>query len=261
MASIFSMARQTSMMVQIADRGLAYGRLANRNTQQSFWSGGTSAWGKAYNAFSDRYGNGAQIGRLLKQYSASQNKFQTEADKATGDLKKSAGALKALDFNVNGTTAAETEKKTKTVVEKVKEFADKYNDAAKFFGQNADVSSRMGRLADTFKEERHFSRSLQAAGVTTDLATGELKVDSDRLTEALKKSPKTVEAVLGKNGLAGRAEARANQAAFQKEHLFPGVESLVGKKATDSTQLNYSNRALTQQANYNHLGTLLNLYF
>ena len=131
----------------------------------------------------------------------------------------------------------------------------------KFFDSNADVSSRVGRMADTFKEERYFSRSLQSVGVTTDAATGQLKVDNDRLTEALKKSPKTVEAVLGKNGWAGRAEARANQATFQKGQLFPGVESLVGKKAVDPTQLNYSNRALLQQANYNRLGTLLNLYF
>lgn len=262
MATIFSTARQTSLMYQIANRGLAFGRLSNANTQNSFWGERrTSSRDNKYNAFSALYGSGPQIGRLLKQYSAAQKQFNTEADKTTANLKKSAAALKSADFNVNGQTAAETDANTKAVLGKVNDFVNQYNDAVKFFDSNADVSSRVGRMADTFKEERYFSRSLQSVGVTTDAATGQLKVDNDRLTEALKKSPKTVEAVLGKNGLAGRAEARANQATFQKGQLFPGVESLVGKKAVDPTQLNYSNRALLQQANYNRLGTLLNLYF
>lgn len=262
MATIFSTARQTSMMVQIANRGLAFGRLSNANTKNSFWGGQRSAQKeKQYNAFSSLYGNGAQIGRLLKQYSAAQQKFTTEADTKTADLKKSASALKSTDFEVKGQTAAETDAKTKAVLGKVNDFVKQYNDTAKFFDENADVSSRVGRMADTFKEERQFSRSLKEAGITTDPATGQLKVDNDRLTAALQKSPKTVEAVLGKNGLAGRAEMRANQAAYQKGSLFPGVESLVGKKATDSAHMSYSNRALAQQANYNRLGTLLNLYF
>lgn len=262
MATIFSTARQTSMMYQIANRGLAFGRLSN--APDSLWGARTnhSSRQNNYNALSSLYGNnGAQLRSLMKQYSSVKQQFGTETNKTITDLKKSSSALKTTDFNVKGATEAETDANIKNVVSKVSDFVGKYNDAAKFFSDNADVSRRIGQLADSFKDERPFTRSLSEVGITSDTATGKLRLDTDSLTSALKKSPKTVEAVLGKNGLAGRAEQKADRAAFQKENLFPNFSSLLGQKSIDPSKLTYSNRALAQQANYNHIGTLLNMYF
>ncbi len=247
MATISAMAGQTTALYNLASRGFSYGQ--NATTQNNQVSSLTSVMN-----------SGAEYSNLLQEYDATKKKFNTEFSSDMSALSKATDALKSANFNVVGKNDEETAANVKTVVDAVKDFADKYNTASSFLAGNSEVSGRIGSLADSFKDTKYFSQSLSAVGVSVNASTGKLSVDTDRLEKALKESPDQVENALGKSGLAGRTESKVDFAEGQKDKLFPTVNQMMGGDA-ETTKALYSGRAMSAQMNYINAGNLLNMYF
>jgi hypothetical protein len=67
------------------------------------------------------------------------------------------------------------------------------------------------------------------------------------------------EAVLGKDGLAGKADRHVDFANSQRDKLFPSAKSMLGGEMT-VTGL-YTGKTLQHISNYTNIGNLLNISF
>jgi flagellar capping protein FliD len=163
---------------------------------------------------------------------------------------------------VSGGNEADTDKieeNTKAAVGAVQDFAKKYNEAVSFLRDNKDVSNRVSALSNSFNDAGYFAKSLSKIGVTVK-STGELSVDTDRLTKAMKDDPKSVENILGKDGFAGRTEKKVENAQRQSDKMFPSVSSMMGSSVSDAQRM-YSANTVNRSMAYESLGSLLNMYF
>lgn len=291
MATVSATARNTGMMYQFAAKSLN-GNTSNRSMQgllgglsssNSAWSNITSAAGSGLSYASAVASNRTSLSSLLSEYDETKKKFTTEYDSAMGDLAKAAKALKNTNFNVSevgdlaetaaSTTTADTtqtantktaaekkiEENTKAAVGAVQDFAKAYNSAVNFLKDNKDVSNRVSALSNSFNDAGYFARSLSKVGVTVK-STGELSVDTERLTKALKDDPKSVENILGKDGFAGRTEKKVENAQRQSDKMFPSVSSMMGSSVSDAKRM-YSANTVNRSMGYESVGSLLNMYF
>ena len=179
-----------------------------------------------------------------------------------GDLAKAAKTLKNTNFNVSEGGEADADKieeNTKAAVGAVQDFAKKYNETVSFLKDNKDVSNRVSALSNSFNDAGYFASSLSKVGVTVK-STGELSVDTERLTKALKDDPKSVENILGKDGFAGRTEKKAENAQRQSDKMFPSVSSMMGSSVSDAKRM-YSANTVNRSMGYESVGSLLNMYF
>ena len=136
---------------------------------------------------------------------------------------------------------------------------DTYNEAVSFLKDNKDVSNRVSALSNSFNDAGYFAGSLSKVGVTVK-STGELSVDTERLTKALKDDPKSVENILGKDGFAGRTEKKVENAQRQSDKMFPSVSSMMGSSVSDAKRM-YSANTVNRSMGYESVGSLLNMYF
>ena len=115
-----------------------------------------------------------------------------------------------------------------------------------FLKDNKDVSNRVSALSNSFNDAGYFAGSLSKVGVTVK-STGELSVDTERLTKALKDDPKSVENILGKDGFAGRTEKKVENAQRQSDKMFPSVSSMMGSSVSDAKRM-YSANTVTHHS-------------
>lgn len=274
MATVSATARNTGMMYQFAAKSMN-GNTSNRSMQgllgglsssNSAWSNITSAASSGLSYASAVASNRTSLSSLLSEYDETKKKFTTEYDSAMGDLAKATKTLKNTNFNVSEVGKLEgedaekkIEENTKAAVGAVENFAKKYNATVSFLKDNKDVSNRVSTLSNNFNDAGYFAKSLSKIGVTVK-STGELSVDTERLTKALKDDPKSVENILGKDGFAGRTEKKVENAQRQGDKMFPSVSSMMGSSVSDAKRM-YSANTVNRSMGYESVGSLLNMYF
>ena len=271
MATISATARNTGMMYQFASKA-ATGNTSNSSMQgligglsssqtNSAWSNITSAAGNGLSYATAVASNRTSLSSALSEYDSTKKQFTKEFNSAMNDLGKAANALRNTDFNVapKGAADEDVEKNTQAAVGAVQDFAKAYNETISFLKDNKDVSKRVSALGNSFNDASYFAKSLSAVGISVK-SSGELSVDTERLTKALKENPGSVEAVLGKGGFAERAANKAENAQRQSDKMFPSVSSMLGSSVSDAQRM-YSANTINRSMSYENLGTLLNMYF
>ncbi len=270
MATVSATARNTGMMYRFAAKSInggtsnssMQGLLGGLSSGNSAWSNITSAAGNGLSYANAVASNRTSLSSLISEYDSTKKRFNTEYDSTMGDLSKAANTLKNTNFNVSGageSAESKIEENTKAAVGAVQDFAKKYNETVSFLKDNKDVSNRVSALSNSFNDASYFARSLSKVGVTVK-STGELSVDAERLTKALKDAPKTVENILGKDGFAGRTANKVQNAQNQRDRMFPTVSSMMGSSVSDAKRM-YSANTVNRSMSYENLGSLLNMYF
>lgn len=213
---------------------------------------------------------GVQTGRkeLLSSYASAKDSFYEDFDDAMGALKSSAAAIRKMDFKVgeNAVTTTENEDGTTTTkksdelvaaLKAVEKLASDYNDAIDFFADNSGVSKRVDRMQAMFSDTTYRAGSLESIGIQVNAKTGKLSIDEDRLTKAITESPEKVSSVLGKNGLADKADSHVSIANSQRDRLFPSATSMIGADLKSSSV--YTGTSLLNISKYATTGSFLNM--
>ncbi len=253
---------------------------ANQNnaisTMWNNYANSQSSSGVGFNA-ADIYGVKESARELLSSYESTRKDFNEEFSSKMDDLSKSIKNLKSTDFNVGKdalstkevtttdkdgktTTSTQTEMSDglKTALKNVKDFVSSYNDAVSFMKDNASISKRMGRVSEMFADTTYRASNYNSIGISVG-KDGSLTVDEDKLANAITNSPDKVSRIMGKDGLAGKAESHVSTANAQKDNLFPSVESLFGKEL--KTAQVYTGSAMTRMNGYAYMGNFLNMYW
>ena len=235
--------------------------MGGTSSKTSAWSSIGSAASSGLSYASSVASSRSSLSGLLSEYDSTKKRFTTEYNSTMSDMGKAAKALKNADFNVapEGATEEEIENNTKAVVSAVEDFAKKYNGTVSFLADNKDVSSRVSALGSSFGDTKYFAKSLSSVGITVK-SSGELSVDTERLSKALKESPESAAYVLGKDGLAGRAEKKVLTAESQADRMFPTASAMMGSSVS-SAQRMYSANTVNRASSYENVGTLLSMYF
>ena len=271
MATVSATARNTGLMYQFAAKSMngnssnssmqgLIGGLSSSNSS-SAWSSISSAASTGLSYATAVASNRNSLSSVLSDYDAAKKQFTKEYDAAMGDLGKAANALKNTNFRVapEGTSDEDAEKNTQAAVGAVQDFAKAYNETISFLKDNKDVSKRVAALGNSFNDASYFAKSLSTAGVSVK-SNGELSVDTERLTKALKENPSSVEAVLGKGGFADRTAGKAENAQRQSDKMFPSVSSMLGSSVSEAKRM-YSANTINRSMAYENVGTMLNMYF
>ena len=276
MATVSATARNTGMMYQFAAKSLN-GNTSNSSMQGLIGGLSTSKSGSAWSNIASAANSGlsyatavasnrTSLSDLLSEYEETKKKFTTGYSSAMGDLGKAANTLKNTNFNVSEVGSLEgaaaekkIEENTAAAVGAVQDFAKKYNETVSFLKDNKEVSNRVASLGKSFNDASYFAASLSKVGISVK-TSGELSVDTDKLTKALKNTPNEAENILGKNGFANRTANKVQNAQNQSDKMFPSVSSMMGSSVADAKRM-YSANTVNRSMGYESIGSLLNMYF
>ena len=265
---------------------------SNSNKQDSIsslWSSFNSYKSNASSALSGLSMINSNVSSLVASYDSTKKTFYSEFDDTMGDLQKSSDNIKNYDFNVGAgalttseSTDADGNKTTTTTrnealtaaLKAVEQFASDYNDAIDFFNSNSDVSKRIGRMGTMFADTTYRNGNYNSIGLQIQ-SDGKIKIDEEKLTKVLTEDAdnyaKAIEngedrtfrsrvaEVLGKDGLAGKADAHIATANSQRDRLFPSADTLIGKDLSAAAL--YTGTSYRNMTNYQSLGNLINMMF
>ena len=249
------------------------GNSGREDSISTLWNQYSSYKSNADTALSGLKMVNSNVSSLVSSYDKAKNAFNSEFDQTMSNLKKSAENIKGYDFNVgenaltttesvdaDGNKVTTTTKSDKLVaaLKAVEDFASNYNDAIDFFKDNSDVSKRIGRMGTMFGDTTYRQASYQTIGLQVQ-NDGTLKIDEDKLTKAITENPGKVSSVLGKDGLAGKAEDHISVANNQRDRLFPSAQTLIGNDLT--TAAIYTGTSYRNMSNYANIGNLINIMF
>ena len=218
---------------------------------------------------------------VVESYNEAKDTFYQEFDHNMSALKDSAAKVKNFDFNVGENAITKTEVKdqegnlvkdkngetvTKTTYSKtmqsaldaVKDFVGNYNDSIKFFKDNSAVSGRVERMASNFGDTTYRSSIYEQIGISVG-KDGSLSIDEEKLADTIANNPDKVSRILGRDGLAGKAEQHVDIANGQRNNLFPGAKSMLGNQL-DAAAL-YTGSAYINMTNISNIGNLVNMMF
>ena len=203
---------------------------------------------------------------FLADYIDSKNRFEAELRTTLQEARKAAASMETMEYaqaerkeRTTETAEAVSEPKTdKDSVGTVETFADRYNNLTEFLKENKDVSERASSITSALKDASRSVGAFSAIGITAD-ANGKLHVNATRLAASLKDRPESVEYVLGKGGLAGRAQKSIKLATFNQDKLFPSVSYALGREDNPAKSM-YSSKAVAAQNDFKARGSMLNLY-
>ncbi len=259
--------------------------IGNSNRDDSIsklWSAYSSYESNANSALSGLSMISSNVSALVSSYDKTKNTFYSEFDNTLSDLQKSSDALKNQNFNV-GTSALTTKESVdeeqsdslKNAISAVKDFVKDYNDTLDFFSSNSDISKRVGRMNTLFADTTYRRANYQQVGISVG-SDGKMTVDEEKLakvlTEDAENYAKAVENgdtdkqfysrvadILGKDGLAGKADDHISVANGQRSSLFPSAQTLIGKDL--STAAIYTGTSYRNMSNYAAVGNLINMMF
>ena len=249
------------------------GNSGREDSISTLWNQYSSYKSNADTALSGLKMVNSNMSSLVSSYDKAKNAFNSEFDQTMSNLKKSAENIKGYDFNVgenaltttesvdaDGNKVTTTTKSDKLVaaLKAVEDFASNYNDAIDFFNDNSDVSKRIGRMGTMFGDTTYRQANYQSIGLQVQ-NDGTLKIDEDRLTKAITENPDKVSSVLGKDGLAGKAEDHISVANNQRDRLFPSAQTLIGNDLT--TAAIYTGTSYRNMSSYANIGNLINIMF
>jgi len=135
------------------------------------------------------------------------------------DLRKSAGTVKTMsyeldssDIRANADGSKTYSDRLKTAIGNVKDLVAQYNETNAFLAENKSAGPGVQRLAADFSDTTYKADSYAKMGITVNAKTGQMTVNENQLARALTSSPAQSEAILGKDGLAGRADRLSRHA-------------------------------------------------
>ena len=207
-----------------------------------------------------------QARSLRKSYAETSSKFYAEYDSNMKDLRKSAGKLSGTDFQLDKSdikTNADGSKtysdKLKAAIDNVKDLVNEYNETNDFLHENKSLGKGVRQLVTEFSDTTYKADSYAKMGISVDAKTGKMSVNESRLARALTDSPAQSEAILGKGGLAGRADRHAQYAQMSRSRVIPSMEQAIG------SQLNYASnllngRSLPTMSRYSNMLNLFSIY-
>ena len=263
----------------------------NKNDSISkLWSSYNSFNSNANEALSGLSMISSNVSALVSSYDNAKNTFYNEFDETLSDLQKSSDNIKSFDFNVgtsalttkesvdddgNKVTTYEQSDKLKDAIKAVKDFVSDYNDTLKFFSDNSDVSKRIGRMNTMFADNTYRSGNYKQIGITVG-NDGKMTLDEEKLAKVLSEDAENyakavengdtdrafhsrVADVLGKDGLAGKADDHISTAQSQRDRLFPSAQTLIGKDLSNAAI--YTGTSYRNMTNYQSLGNLINMMF
>lgn len=238
------------------------------------WSSYGSYQNNAMNALSGLTEINTNVRSLLSSYDDAKSAFNSEFEENMTALSKSAAAVKDYNFSVdkdgaitktdttdeNGVTTTTTKysDKLQGALDAVKNLVDDYNSSIKFFNDNAEVSKRVDRLAQSFGDTTYRASIYESVGLTTK-GDGSLEIDEEKLANAIVNDPDKVSRILGKDGLAGKAESHVSFANSQKDNLFPSAQKMFGSQLSNAAI--YTGSAYRNMTALNNVGNLLNMMF
>ena len=238
------------------------------------WSAYGSYQNNAATALSGLTEIGTNVRSLLSSYDDAKSAFNSEFDENMTALSKSAAKVKDYNFSVNKDTAITTtdstdedgvttttttySKELQGALDAVKSLVDDYNSSIKFFNDNGEVSKRVDRLAQSFGDTTYRASLYESVGLSTK-SDGSFEIDEDKLAKAIVDDPDKVSRILGKDGLAGKAESHVSFANSQKDSLFPSAQKMFGSQL--STAQIYTGSAFRNMTALNNVGNLLNMMF
>ena len=263
---------------------------SNKNDSiSSLWSSFNSYKSNANSALSGLSMISSNVSSLVASYDSTKKTFYSEFDDTMSELKKSSDNIKNYDFNVGAnalTTTETTDKDGNTTttstrnealtaaLKAVEKFASDYNDAIDFFNSNSDVSKRIGRMGTMFADTKYRSGNYNSIGLQVQ-SDGKIKIDEEKLTKVLTEDADNyakslenggdgafrsrVSEILGKDGLAGKADDHISVANNQRDRLFPSADTLIGKDLQAAAL--YTGTSYRNVSNYQNLGNLINMMF
>lgn len=213
----------------------------------------------------------ANLKALLESYDTAKTAFNSELKENMDALSKSAAQVKSYNFNVakegaittsnstdeNGNTVTTTtySKELQAALNTVEDFLSDYNSSIKFFKDNASLSNRVENLAKDFGDTIYRAANYESIGLIVN-SDGSFTVNEDQLAAAIVNNPNKVSSVLGKDGLASKAESHIDIANSQSDKLFPTIEAMFGDQL--KTAIIYTGKAYASMVNYANMGNLIN---
>ena len=207
-----------------------------------------------------------QAASLRKTYAETSSKFYAEYDSNMKDLRKAAGKVSGTDFQLDKSdikTNADGSKtysdRLKNAIGNVKDLVNEYNETSDFLRENKGLGKGVQQLTTEFSDTTYKADSYAKIGIIVDAKTGKMSVNENRLARALTDSPAQSEAILGKGGLAGRADRHAQYAQMSRSRVIPSMEQAIG------SQLNYAanmlnGRSLPTMQRYSNILNLFSIY-
>lgn len=213
----------------------------------------------------------AKLKLLLESYDEENATFGRELSENMNALSESAEKVKGYDFTVakedaittstslddNGNLVTTTtySKELQEALKVAEDFVADYNSSINFFKNNASISNRVENLATVFGDTTYRSNIYESIGLLTN-SDGSFTINEAKLADAIVNDPDKVSRVLGKDGLAGKAEEHIAFANSQADKLFPPIESMFGDQI--KTAMVYTSRAYADMLNYANKGNLIN---
>lgn len=277
----------------IANNTYSMFNFASKNGASLFGSGnsgkandGISAmWNNYANSQNSSYGITAanvynvksSAREVLSSYDEAKKAFTSEYNSTMDDLSKAVKAVKSTDFHVGEDALTKTKVTTtdkdgktstttkldmsddlKAAVKNVKGLVDAYNGAIDLFKENAPLSNRMQNMSDMFSDTKYRASNYESIGISVG-KDGTLSVNEEKLADAIVSSPDKVSRIVGKEGLAGKAESHMHTANYQKDKLFPSVSSMFGSEL--KTAQAYTGSGAARMNGYMNMGNLFSMYF
>lgn len=278
MSTISSMANNTYMMYKFAAKaGLSP---TSGTTSSSTLSGLSSSYAKAKSGTAalpyDKSSAASDMqtlssiregyAGLVSSYTETKTTFNTEMKSTLSDLAGSAAKVASMSYDFSASDIqTDADGKTtysdglKSAISNVKSLVSDYNDALSFFSDNKDVSKRASALATEFADTTYRADSYSAIGINVDSKTGKLTLDEDKLAKSLTTESSRTENLLGKNGLAGKAQSHVALAKFQQDKVFPSMQSMIGGEMTVASL--YTGRTLQNISSFVTTGNLIDMLF
>ena len=207
-----------------------------------------------------------QARNLRKTYAETSSKFYAEYDSNMKDLRKSAGKLSNTDFQLDKSdikTNADGSKtysdRLKNAIESVKDLVNEYNETSDFLRENKSLGKGVQQLTTEFSDTTYKADSYAKMGITVDAKTGKMSVNESRLARALTDSPAQSEAILGKGGLAGRADRHAQYAQMARSRVIPSMEQAIGGQLDYAANM-LNGRSLPTMQRYSNILNLFSIY-
>ena len=207
-----------------------------------------------------------QARNLRKTYAETSSKFYAEYDSNMKDLRKSAGKLSNTDFQLDKSdikTNADGSKtysdRLKNAISNVKDLVNEYNETSDFLRENKSLGKGVQQLTTEFSDTTYKADSYAKMGITVDAKTGKMSVNESRLARALTDSPAQSEAILGKGGLAGRADRHAQYAQMARSRFIPSMEQAIGGQLDYAANM-LNGRSLPTMQRYSNILNLFSIY-
>lgn len=246
---------------------------AAQNSINSLWSSYNSYASNSMTALSGLSEIKSGVANVMSSYDTAKETFYDEFDENISNLSASAEKIKSYNFNVGENPITKTESvdedgkkvttttyndKMKDALDTVKKFVDSYNDTIKFLTDNSAVSKRVGRMAQNFGDTTYRSGNYESIGINVK-SDGTMEIDEEKLANTIANNPDKVSRILGKDGLADKAESHVSTAKGQRDNLFPSAKSMLGDQLSAAAL--YTGGAYASITSISNTGNLLNMMF